>query len=49
VYSAGSQKRVGSTKDYTTLFDGFRETVRFGTAPGNGVWVQIHAVKEVSL
>ncbi len=49
VYSAGAQKRIGSTKDYTVLFDGFRETVRFGTAPGNGVWVQIHAVKEVSL
>lgn len=47
VYSAGAQKREGSTKDWTRLFDGFFETIRFGTAPGNGVWVQIHAVKEV--
>ena len=47
VYSAGAQKREGSTKDWTRLFDGFVETIRFGTAPGNAVWVQIHAVKEV--
>lgn len=48
VYSAGAQKRLGSTKDYTVLFDGFRETTRFAVAPGNGVWVQIHAVKEIT-
>ena len=48
VYSAGAQKREGSTKDWTRLFDGFVETIRFGTAPGNAVWVQIHAVKEVA-
>jgi hypothetical protein len=48
VYSAGAQKRIGSTKDYVLVSDGFRETVRFAVAPGNTVWVQIHAVREVA-
>jgi hypothetical protein len=38
--SAGVEKREGATKDWTRLFDGFKETARFGVAPGNGVWVQ---------
>lgn len=46
VLSAGALKREGATKDWVRKFDGFRETVSFGVAPGNGVWVQIHAVKE---
>lgn len=45
VYSAGALKRVGSTKDYTTSTDGFRETVNFAVAPGNGVWVSIMTVR----
>jgi hypothetical protein len=48
VYSAGSQKREGPTKDWTRLYDGFRETIRFAVAPGNTVWVQLHAVREVA-
>lgn len=45
VYSAGSLKRVGATKDYTLSFDGFAETVNFGVAPGNTTWVSIMAVR----
>lgn len=43
VYSAGTLKRLGSTKDYTTSTDGYAETVTFGAAPGNTVWVSIMA------
>ena len=42
VFSAGSQKREGATKDFTRLYDGFKETIRFGTAPG-AVAVRIKA------
>jgi len=45
VYSAGMLKRLGATKDYTTNTDGFAETVTFGTAPGNTVWVSVMAVR----
>jgi len=45
VYSAGTLKRQGSTKDYTVSTDGFRETVTFGTAPGNTVWVSVMCVR----
>lgn len=45
VYSAGTLKRLGSTKDYTTSTDGYVETVTFGAAPGNTVWVSIMAVR----
>lgn len=45
VYSAGTLKRLGATKDYTTNTDGFAETVTFGTAPGNTVWVSVMAVR----
>lgn len=48
VYSAGAQRREGSTRDYTRLFDGFREQVRFAVTPGASTWVQIHAVKEAA-
>ena len=45
VYSANVLKRLGSTKDYTTSFDGFQETVTYNTAPGNTVWVTIMAIR----
>jgi len=43
VMSAGAVKQEGSTKDYTRLFDGFVETIRFAAAPGVTAWVQIQA------
>ena len=46
VYVDGAAKRQGSTKDYTLLFDGFKETVKFAVAPATAAWVQIHAIKE---
>lgn len=46
VYVDGAAKRQGSTKDYTLLFDGFKETVKFAVAPAAAAWVQIHAIKE---
>lgn len=46
VTAAGALKREGATKDFTRLFDGFRETLRFGITPGSAAWVQIHATKE---
>lgn len=46
VFSAGVQIFEGSTGNkFTRLFDGFKETIRFATAPGNGVWVKIRAVR----
>ena len=38
---AGARKIEGSTKDWTRLFDGFRETVKFAVSPGNAAWVRI--------
>lgn len=45
VYSASTLKRLGSTKDYTVSFDGFRETVNFAVSPGAAAWVSIMAVR----
>ena len=45
VISAGVSKREGGTKDFTRLFDGFLETIRFAVAPGAAAWVQITARK----
>lgn len=45
VLSAGALKQEGSTKDYTRLFDGFRETIRFAVAPGATAWVQLQATR----
>jgi len=45
VYSAGLLKRIGSTKDYTTNADGYKETVTFAVAPGNTVQVSVMAVR----
>lgn len=49
VLTAGTLRREGSTADFTRLHDGFRETIRYAVAPGFNAWVQIQAVKEVSL
>lgn len=43
VMSAGASKREGATKDWTRVYDGFVETVRFGVSPGGGAWVQVTA------
>jgi len=45
VYSAELLKREGTTRAYTRSFDGFRETITFAVAPGNGVWVSIMAIR----
>jgi hypothetical protein len=45
VYSAGALKRAGSTKDYVITSDGFAESVIFGIAPGNTVWISIMAIR----
>jgi len=43
----GTLKQEGSTKDFTRLFDGFKETVRFAVAPGYTAWVQVQAMKTI--
>lgn len=43
VQSSGQNRTEGSTKDYIRLFDGFKETIRFNTAPGYTAAVQIQA------
>jgi hypothetical protein len=45
VFAAGSLKVEGATNDYTRLFDGFRETIRFpgGAPPGYSAKVHINA------
>lgn len=43
VLVAGALKQEGSTKDFTRLYDGFVETIRFAVAPGSTAWVQIQA------
>jgi hypothetical protein len=45
VMSAGTIRREGSTADYTRLYDGFRETIRFAAAPGATAWVQIQSTR----
>jgi hypothetical protein len=45
VMSAGALKQEGATKDFTRLYDGFIETIRFGVAPGATAWVQIQATR----
>ena len=45
VMSAGTIRREGSTADYTRLYDGFKETIRFATAPGATTWVQIQSTR----
>ena len=48
VSAAGALKQEGSTKDWTRLFDGFKETVRFGSAPAYNAWVQIQAARSAA-
>lgn len=43
VLAAGAAKQEGATKDFTRIFDGMAETIRFGAAPGVTAWVQIQA------
>lgn len=43
VFSAGVQQREGATAAFTRLYDGFIETIRFGTAPGATALVTIQA------
>ncbi len=43
VISAGAIRVEGATKDFTRLYDGFIETIRFGVAPGATAAVQIQA------
>lgn len=45
VLSAGALRREGSTADFTRLYDGFLETIRFAVAPGATAWVQIQATR----
>ena len=47
VYSAGVEKRLGSTKDYTVINDGFRDTVNFNVAPGAAVWVSVMCLRNI--
>jgi len=42
----GVSKQEGATKDYTRLYDGFRETIRFNTAPGYTAWVQVKVTQD---
>lgn len=48
VLVAGTAKQEGASATWTRSYDGFRESVTFGTAPGYNVWVQIQAVKSSS-
>lgn len=48
VSSAGTTRREGSTQDYTRLYDGFVETIRFAVAPGTTTWVQIKASRQTN-
>lgn len=43
VQSSGQNRTEGTTKDYVRLFDGFKETIRFNTAPGHTAAIQIQA------
>jgi hypothetical protein len=48
VSSSGIVRREGSTADYTRLFDGFIETIRFAVDPGATAHVQIKASRPIS-
>ena len=48
VSTAGATKQEGATKDWTRSFDGFREKVTFGTAPGYSAFVEIEAVRSIT-
>jgi hypothetical protein len=42
---AGEAQREGASAQYTRLYDGFKETIRFGTPPSNTALIQIQAVR----
>lgn len=44
---AGAAQREGATAQFTRRFDGFKETIRFGTPPSNTALIQIQAVRSV--
>lgn len=46
VLVGGVRKRLGATKDYTVIFDGYRDTVRFAASPG-AAWVQVIAGRSI--
>lgn len=48
VLAAGALKKEGATSDWTRTFDGFREKVTFGTAPGYSAFVEIQAVRSIT-
>ena len=45
VFLGGDQQREGSTAAYVRLFDGFREAIRFNTAPAATAVIQIQATR----
>ena len=47
VLLAGVSQREGATQAFTRLFDGFKETIRFTTAPSNTAFVQIQATRSI--
>ena len=48
VMVAGAVKQEGATKDFTRLFDGFKETVRFAVAPAYNAWVQVQTTRSAA-
>lgn len=48
VLAGGANKVEGATKDFVRLFDGFKETIRFGTAPGHTAAIQIQATRSAA-
>lgn len=48
VSSGGAVKKEGATSDWTRSFDGFREKVTFGTAPGYSAFVEIQAIRSIT-
>jgi hypothetical protein len=41
-------KYEGATRDFTRLFDGFKETIRFGVAPAYNAKVQIQSARSAA-
>lgn len=48
VMLAGVGQKEGSTAAFTRLFDGFKETIRFGTAPAYNANITIQATRSVA-
>ncbi len=45
---AGAVQREGATAQFTRLFDGFKEAIRFGTAPAYTANIQIQATRSAA-